>query len=566
MSAVFRAGRTLASGPARSGRQDYGARCRIKLGAMESSSGLHHRSSGSTSLVSEGVPGTVDAIEAKDDAAKASGAARSRHLRPTLYTRRAVYKNDLWVQTAYLIMWVVATFLLAMRLGITRADMRWVNPNDGSKPIYGVMIDAGSTGTRAHVIQYLKYGPPDTYMIRMVKAYYAEVPVGFSASIQEDGDHLSEVRKIIRPLLDLITEIVPEDHIIWTPIFLRATAGLRLVPDQHAQNILNAAYRELRWSKFMARRDWVSIMSGEDEALYGWLSVNFLLGTFAHQLSEKEDKERFAALVDLGGGSVQMAYSVDERQLDEAKDFAALNASMYLHTLDGVPLKGPLYARSFLGYGLYDFQLKLYEHLESSGQLQANPCFYKSAEKSLQVGRLGHEVRTVGTGDFDKCVSEALFVLQVSGHSTGTMDQSAAVPENTDSVTDGSVCEVHGVSHCGVAGGYRPPFSVSRVVAIAYIYDRLHWFVKEDGGSISLQSIRENGAAVCAMTHEAALEAYEDDGESLCQDLAYIYALLRWGLGMEDGAQVEIRKRIGGVVAGWATGALTGLMKSYRIA
>jgi hypothetical protein len=74
---------------------------------------------------------------------------------------------------------------------------------------------------------------------------------------------------------------------------------LRLcVRDQVAPRLLTASTRTL--------------VAGDDEGVYGWLAVNYLLGKLGKPVPQT------VAMMDMGGGSMQMAYAVEDSVAAEA--------------------------------------------------------------------------------------------------------------------------------------------------------------------------------------------------------------------------------------------------------
>ena len=57
-----------------------------------------------------------------------------------------------------------------------------------------------------------------------------------------------------------------------------ATAGLRLLPPQQAEAILEACRQLLAASQFVFRREWVEVIGGKDEGLYAWTAANYAAG------------------------------------------------------------------------------------------------------------------------------------------------------------------------------------------------------------------------------------------------------------------------------------------------
>lgn len=109
------------------------------------------------------------------------------------------------------------------------------------------------------------------------------------------------------PLLKKAIAAVPAKHRATTPIELRATAGLRLLPGGAADQILDEVGKVLAESPFMVIPEGVSIMDGVDEGAYAWLTLNYLLGNTGKPM------EQLVGAIDLGGGSIQQAFAVPEK-------------------------------------------------------------------------------------------------------------------------------------------------------------------------------------------------------------------------------------------------------------
>lgn len=71
---------------------------------------------------------------------------------------------------------------------------------------------------------------------------------------------------------------IPEKYWSSTPLILRATAGLRLLPQEKAENLLNSVRDLFKKTPFLTNDDSVAIMDGTDEGIFSWFTVNFLLG------------------------------------------------------------------------------------------------------------------------------------------------------------------------------------------------------------------------------------------------------------------------------------------------
>ena len=103
--------------------------------------------------------------------------------------------------------------------------------------------------------------------------------------ISDLSDDPTQVEAYMNPLLKSAKQTIPEDKQASTPIFLLATAGMRLLPEDQA-NVILGEVRKLLTTKrnfhfcfrtmIMAR-----ITAGQVEGIYGWVTVTFILGVFA---------------------------------------------------------------------------------------------------------------------------------------------------------------------------------------------------------------------------------------------------------------------------------------------
>lgn len=73
-------------------------------------------------------------------------------------------------------------------------------------------------------------------------------------------------------------DFVPPSERGNTPLVLKATAGLRLLEEDEADNLLNAVRDVFQKSGYIVSDNAVEIMDGIDEGIYSWFTINFLLG------------------------------------------------------------------------------------------------------------------------------------------------------------------------------------------------------------------------------------------------------------------------------------------------
>ncbi|XP_063489947.1 ectonucleoside triphosphate diphosphohydrolase 6 isoform X11 [Symphalangus syndactylus] len=209
----------------------------------------------------------------------------------------------LFIYVAY-IKWHRATATQAF-FSITRAapGARWGQQAhsplgtaaDGHEVFYGIMFDAGSTGTRVHVFQFAR--PPRETPTLTHETFKALKP-GLSAY----ADDVEKSAQGIQELLDVAKQDIPFDFWKATPLVLKATAGLRLLPGEKAQKLLQKVKEVFKASPFLVGDDCVSIMNGTDEGVSAWITINFLTGSL------KTPGGSSVGMLDLGGGSTQIAF------------------------------------------------------------------------------------------------------------------------------------------------------------------------------------------------------------------------------------------------------------------
>jgi hypothetical protein len=95
-----------------------------------------------------------------------------------------------------------------------------------------------------------------------------------------------------------------------TPIFLFATAGLRLIPSVQSEGILSEI-RKLIKSQYSFRFEdsWTRILRGTEEAIYDWLTVQQII-LLQRNLTETDGGQvnSTKGIIDMGGGSIEVSF------------------------------------------------------------------------------------------------------------------------------------------------------------------------------------------------------------------------------------------------------------------
>ncbi|CAD5115256.1 DgyrCDS4250 [Dimorphilus gyrociliatus] len=212
----------------------------------------------------------------------------------------------------------------------------------GSRPreFYGIIFDAGSTGSRIHVFRFTKYGSEDW---KFQDELFEYVLPGLSAY----SENPSNAAKSLENLLNRAKEYIPEKHWTKTPISLYATAGLRLLSERKAEEILEEVRKLFRKFPFAFHDESVKIMDASDEGLFKTLGGDQTIGA-----------------IDLGGGSIQITYVPKDREI--LKSSADL-----LHKVSAMGYTITAYTKSYLGLGLMSSRLRMLRGHESTSKFSS---------------------------------------------------------------------------------------------------------------------------------------------------------------------------------------------------
>ncbi|GBF99405.1 nucleoside phosphatase [Raphidocelis subcapitata] len=215
-----------------------------------------------------------------------------------------------------------ALLLLALLLAAAALAARGAARRRAGAAGYVVFLDAGSTGTRAHVF---RYEPPrrrpgaghDAYARIALPEPKLKVEPGLSAHASDPAAAAAS----LRPLLDFARAHVPPAARGATPVRLMATAGLRLLPRAGVEAVLDACRAEIAASGFLFRPEWAEVISGRAEGLFAWMAANYASGALeaaalqaAVARKSPRDWAQFSGLLELGGASAQVTFLLADRE------------------------------------------------------------------------------------------------------------------------------------------------------------------------------------------------------------------------------------------------------------
>ena len=175
------------------------------------------------------------------------------------------------------------------------------------------------------------------------------------AGISTFGTRPQDVADYLRPLIEFASSVIPTSELASTPIYLLATAGMRLLPPEQQAAVLNSACLFLRSYPFSLPdcSEQVRIISGEEEGLYGRIAVNYLMDGFdSHDHSASHNSTSSSSstygFLDMGGASTQIAF---EPSLVERVKHSDNLLEVKLKLLSGKQVHHPVFVTTWLGFG-----------------------------------------------------------------------------------------------------------------------------------------------------------------------------------------------------------------------
>lgn len=291
---------------------------------------------------------------------------------------------------------------------------------------YGVVLDAGSSGTRVHVYRWLDNAvarklssDKDVKSLPEIKTkqeWTKKIQPGVSSFADRPEligpDHLAELLKHAR-------EIVPDDAVRDTPVFLLATAGMRLLPNLERQLLLDQVCSYARANSDFLLPDCdvhIQVIPGVTEGLYGWVATNYLLGSFDEPKGHDHGKGHHTyGFLDMGGASAQIAFAPNMTETDKhANDLTLLR----LRNVDGSPQEYRVFVTSWLEFGVREARRRYLEALQTASGTDGikefpDPCLPAGLRTTIDGKPLhpGDEPYLLGTGRFEECLRQTFPLL-----------------------------------------------------------------------------------------------------------------------------------------------------------
>ncbi|WKY09835.1 hypothetical protein Q1695_002301 [Nippostrongylus brasiliensis] len=391
---------------------------------------------------------------------------------------------------------------------------------------FAVVFDAGSTGTRLHLYRYVHNADVNGIPFKVEEEIFREVSPGLSSFSHDPAGAAASVRVLIEHAHKNVPQFMWER----TPITLKATAGLRLLPGDMADDILDAVESEINKSGFFVVPDAVSIMSGSDEGMYSWFTLNLLLNTlYSDDASHphRPEASRSVAAFDLGGGSTQLTFWPEDRHMFDLHPEYERDIEFFGNRLR-------LFTHSFLGNGLLAARLNMLSQSSDGEQaLQSaidSPCMPEGFElKNWEYALKKWTIRGTSSHSYTACYEYARNFIRRS-----------------------DIMKL-------------PALRGKTVYLFSYFFDRglnAGLVNGSSGGLVELKQYKEAAEQACSRSCNELEGAHWKPWQ--CHDLTYIYTLLHDGYGFADSQPLFLAKKLKGMEMAWGQGLSYALVHEFH--
>ncbi|KAK0096013.1 hypothetical protein PV326_006766 [Microctonus aethiopoides] len=396
------------------------------------------------------------------------------------------------------------------------------------KPFYAVIIDAGSTGSR--VLAFTFHTSIVSGDLVLDDEFFAEVKPGLS----NFADNPKEGVKTLASLVDKAKNVIPKSAWAHTPIDMKATAGLRLLPKDKADMLLEECKKYLKKSGFMVKKNFVSIMDGVNEGIYAWFTVNFLVGRFSSSYFDNT-----AAVLDLGGGSTQITYVPNEQERHQLQK--------HVHEINVFNQNMSLYTYSHLGMGLMAARKAILtsdidlEQLDTTSTVEIrSECINPIVTSAWSYGGIDYLVKGPVNGSH--------IIVKASNY--GGTDENRPIVKFSD-------CMKIVKKYTDTIKEKPVGLNKHDIYTVSYYFDRAAetgLIDPKDGGVITLQSFHKTALDTCNYPNV--------DQPFMCLDLTYIYVLLRDCFELEPSTKLNLYKKYNGHELSWSLGSAFSLFQN----
>uniref|UniRef100_A0A8C3PJH1 Ectonucleoside triphosphate diphosphohydrolase 8 n=1 Tax=Calidris pygmaea TaxID=425635 RepID=A0A8C3PJH1_9CHAR len=416
---------------------------------------------------------------------------------------------------------------------------------------YGMVFDAGSSHTSLFVYEWDSDKENDTGVVSQT----------LSCDVQGQGisSYTNDPPKAgdsLRECLDKALKVVPAAKQRDAPVYLGATAGMRLLREQNssaADQVLAEVAKTLQ--EYPVAFKGARILTGEEEGAYGWITINYLLDSFtkyspkAHTWVRPEAANILGAL-DLGGASTQISFMPGSSVISW-KEASKLTLYGYNYNI---------YTHSYLCYGQNEMLKRLAKELIAvRGELGViglcsldHPCYPKDYTETVSLSSFRTSPCT-NPSDMRLTLGDRNVTLEGRGNASKCLD---AIKK----LFNFSACGQH--PDCTFDGVYQPPIA-GQFIAFSAFYYNFKFLNLTEGQSLA--TVRETIEHFCTRSWEDLSSSYPEENPDrlpkYCANANYILTLLLDAYKFNETSwnNIIFQMKAGSASVGWTLGYMLNL-------
>ncbi|CAF2078259.1 unnamed protein product [Rotaria magnacalcarata] len=301
---------------------------------------------------------------------------------------------------------------------------------------YGVVIDCGSSGSRLYIYIWPEHSGKENELLQIKQLLdkqgnpvVKKLEPGLSSMAKTPGN----ATEYLISLLDFAAEIIPSDKHRDTPLYILATAGLRLLTPNEQKALLEDLFNDIVQNyHFQIEKTHIQVIPGKLEGIYSWIAINYVLGRFqsnttdsisvtnGQTISISKKRPSTVGILDMGGASAQIAFEVSPDTPVEGEEIAEFSLG---YDENQEIFKYRIYVTTFLGYGANKAFEKYIDRIISIA-LQSSPSnsthiLIDDADclphgYTTNYTRYNKIITIKGEGDFHSCANHLVTLLNLN--------------------------------------------------------------------------------------------------------------------------------------------------------
>lgn len=384
---------------------------------------------------------------------------------------------------------------------------------------YGLMIDAGSSGSRIYIYTWLHRTANTVPDVNSAPLNQTQWSFKVSPGLGTFYNNLDGIAQYLSPLIDYVKQNLNQSLWSETFLYLKATGGLRALAQSDQDNVMAKTREYLHTTPFNFSSSYASVISLDQEGMFGWLAVNYLTRSLG-------DPTTSVGALDMGGATTEIAYVPDDVPMMHASSVTLAGKVFDVYT-------GGYAARGLDTALILVVNQAITEQDVSNTLTQiTNPCFLTGYTKQYTLN--GKTYNVTGSSDRDSCTALVKRTLL-----------NTTVP-----------CEL---DPCRFNGVYQPALVNRQYYAFSgywYTYDTFFPGSTEDH---TLGQFASQGTWYCNLTYAGAQSAYPSADPSrlanYCFTGSYISSILET-YGFDDSRVIKFSGSLNGLEVTWAVGAM----------